>query len=345
MKKQVVLFVSILLCISSCASSKNQENTGSAPYMTQAFPASSIKEVEATTSGGSLTLTGDAGSKATVEMYVSHDNWSADKIKQVLDKNYTIDIKVVSGKLYATAKPKTDFSNWNNQGLSISFKISVPKQVNSDLKTSGGSIQIGNLSGSQTFRTSGGSLSIDNVSGKIDGATSGGSISVTNSKDDIDLKTSGGSITAKNCNGTIKLATSGGSLDLSNLTGNVNAATSGGSIMASNVNGTLVTGTSGGSVKLDGISGNVEATTSGGNMDVKIKSTSDYVKLSNSGNLNLVLPAGKSYNLSVNANNIEASGLQNFHGNMDKKKIEGTIGNGGTKININSSQQVRLSFE
>jgi len=343
MKKLFVLFTGVILSASSCAVySMSQEK---APYMTQSFSASSIKEVEATTSGGSISLTGDADSKATVEVYISHDDWSNEKIKQFLDENYTLDIRVENGKLYAAAKTKTNFFRRNWQGLSISFKISVPKQVNSNLQTSGGSIQISALSGLQTFQTSGGSLSVDNVSGKTSGSTSGGSISVANSKDNIDLKTSGGSITAKDCNGTINLVTSGGSLSLNNLTGTVNATTSGGSIVANNINGTLVTGTSGGSVRLNGISGNVDATTSGGNMDVRIKSASDYVKLSNNGSINLVLPDGKNYNLNMKASRIDVPVIKNFQGSMDNKSINGTIGNGGTEINVRSSQQVRLSFE
>ena len=351
MKKQLVLFVSILLCVSSCATAKNSEskenngNNGNTPYLTREFPASSIKEVEATTSGGSLMLTGDAVSKAVVEVYVSRDNWSNEKIKQVLDDNYTLDIKVVDGKLYAVAKQKKNINNWDSKGLSISFKISVPKQVNSNMQTSGGGIQISNLSGSQDFKTSGGSLMVDNVSGSITGATSGGGISVTNSKDNIDLKTSGGSIIANGCSGTINLATSGGGISLNNLTGKIDAVTSGGSIMANNISGTLTTATSGGSVSLEAISGNLEAKTSGGNMIVKIKSANEYVRLSNSGNLNLVLPAGKNYNLSVKANKIDVSGLQNFSGSQDNSRLEGTIGSGGTEVTVKSSQWVWLSFE
>jgi len=346
MKKLSALFICVLLSATFFAVYANEQDNKT-PLMTQTFSASSIKEVEAATLGGSLTLTGDAGSKATVEVYASRDNWSNDKIKQYLDENYTLDIKVVNGKLYAVAKQKSSFSNWGNQGLSISFKISVPKQVNSNLQTSGGSIQISNLSGSQNFKTSGGSLAIDNVSGSAVGATSGGSISLSNSKDNIDLKTSGGSISAKDCNGTIDLATSGGSLSLNNLSGNINAATSGGSISASNINGTLTTGTSGGSVKLDGISGNVKAGTSGGSMDVKIKSVSDYVKLSNSGSINLTLPAGKGFNLDMKANNIEngMKEMSGFRGEWKKESVEGTINNGGPEINVRSSQRIRLAFE
>jgi len=343
MKKLSVLFVSVLLSANFCmAYADNQEKN---PVMTQTFSASSIKEVEATTSGGSLTLTGDVGSNAIVEVYVSRDNWSEEKIKQTLEENYTIDIKVENGKLYAAAKQKKSFTGWNQQGLSISFKILVPKQVISNLKTSGGSIQISNLSGTQNFKTSGGSLAINNVSGLTVGSTSGGSISVTGSKDVIELKTSGGSITAKNCNGKIDLKTSGGSLSMSNLEGTINASTSGGSVTASDIKGTLKTGTSGGSMRLTDISGNVDATTSGGSMDVKITSVGDFVKLSNSGNISLSLPAGKGYNLNVKANKVESSGLKDFRGNMESTSIQGTVGNGGPEINVKSSQRIRLSFE
>jgi DUF4097 and DUF4098 domain-containing protein YvlB len=88
------------------------------------------------------------------------------------------------------------------KGLSISFKVFVLKNVSTDLSTSGGSINLTNLTGDQKFSTSGGSLHIDNVGGKIDGRTSGGSIHLENSRDDIDLSTSGGSIEASNCNGS-----------------------------------------------------------------------------------------------------------------------------------------------
>jgi len=344
MKKLVVLFVGVLLNAIFFTAFADEQDSKS-PYMTRTFPASSVKEVEASTSGGSITLTGDADSKAVVEVYVSRDDWSTEKIKQMLDEKYIIDIKVESGKLYVSAKQKGSFMNWNDQGLSVSFKISVPKQVNGNLQTSGGSILISNLSGSQNFKTSGGSLAVENVSGNIVGSTSGGSISVSNSKDNIDLRTSGGSINAKDCNGKINLKTSGGSLNLNNLTGDIDAATSGGSVMASNIKGTLKAGTSGGSVKLDGISGNLDAYTSGGGMDVRMTSVSDFVKLSNSGGLSLSLPADKGYNLNIQGNKIETSGMKDFRGNMENSNVEGTVGNGGPQITVRSSQRVRVSFE
>ena len=341
MKKSSLLLVSVLLSANLFSARADEQQKE--PFMTRSFPAASIKSVEATTSGGSITVTGDAGTQAVVEVFINCDKWSNERIKEVLDENYTIDIKVEGGKLYAMAKQKGSI-NWNQQGLSISFKISVPRQVNSELKTSGGSIHIAGLTGSQDFKTSGGSLTVENLSGNINGTTSGGSINVSNSSDNINLKTSGGSITANDCSGKINMRTSGGSIRMSNLDGTIDASTSGGSITANDVNGTLKTGTSGGSVRLNGISGNVEAKTSGGSMDVTMEAVSDFVKLSNSGNTSLTVPAGKGYNLKVKANKIDTSGLKEYRGNIDSRNMEGTIGNGGPEIEIKTSQKANLTF-
>ncbi len=343
MKKVFASLLCMLLCTSFFTVSGNDEQKD--PFLTRTFPASSIREIEASTSGGSIRVNGDATSEAKIEVFVTHNKWSAEEIKKALDENYTLDIKVESGKLYVIAKQKSNLKILSGSSLSISFQISVPNQVNSQVRTSGGSIHMSNMSGSQDFKTSGGSLTAENLSGNILGRTSGGSIKVSGSKDNIDLSTSGGSITANDCNGKIKLGTSGGSLKLNNLNGTIEASTSGGSINANNVTGTLKTGTSGGSVNLGEISGSVDAKTSGGSMTVEMLSVSEYVKLSNSGNLQLTLPEGKGYNLKIKAEKIESSGLKDFRGNQETKKIEGTVGNGGPEIEVKSSQRVSLSFK
>ena len=343
MKKINLLLVSVLLSANLFTARSNEQQR--TPFMTHSFSASSIRAVEAATSGGSITVNGDAGSEAIVEVYVSRENWSAERVKQTIEENYTIDIKVEGGKLYAVAKSKNRIANWNQLGLSISFKISVPKQVASNLSTSGGSIHIAHLTGSQDFKTSGGSLTIEHVSGKIAGTTSGGSITVSNSSDNIDLKTSGGSIKANDCSGKINLKTSGGSVKMDNLSGNIDASTSGGSITANDVNGTLKAGTTGGSVRLNGISGSVDAKTSGGSMTVDMEAVSDYVKLSNSGSTHLSLPSGKGYNLKVRGNKVETSGMKDFRGNIESRSIEGTVGAGGTEIDVRTSQRASLTFK
>jgi len=339
MKKLFVLSISVLLSANLFTIRAND------PYLTRSFPAASIKAVEAATSNGNITVTGDASSEAVVEVFATNRNLSAEKIKQIVDENYSIDIKVEGGKLYAEAKQKIKIANWNQQGVNISFKISVPNRVNSNMSTSNGSIQISNLSGSQDLRTSNGSVKIENVSGKISGTTSNGSITVANSNDDVDLRTSNGSITVKDCNGKFIMKTSNGRVNVSNHSGAISATTSNGSVTASNMKGDLKIGTSNGSVNLNGVSGSVDAKTTNSSINVTMDSVDKYVKLSNSGKIDLTLPVGKGYNLKVRGNRVQATGLQGFSGKADNKSIDGTIGNGGAEIDIRTSQQVNLSFK
>ncbi|MDR2039943.1 MAG: hypothetical protein LBQ60_18635 [Bacteroidales bacterium] len=339
MKRIYIVLISILLSANVSATSDIEQKD---PYLTRTFPASSIKNVEASTAGGSITVDGNASGEAVVDVFVTHSNWSEEKIKDEFEKNHTLELEVKNGKLYVIAKRKgPSFGS----SLSISFRIKVPGNTNCELSTSGGSIRISDLSGTQNFRTSGGSLNIKNLSGTTSGRTSGGSIQVSGSSDKIDLSTSGGSITATDCTGDISLNTSGGSLNLKNLNGKINAATSGGSVTANDITGTLKAGTSGGSMNLKSISGNLDARTSGGSMTVEMSLVSEYVQLSNSGRIEVSLPSGTGYQLKIRGSKIETNNLRNFNGSMETKSLEGTVLDGGPSINVSTSQRVSLSFK
>ena len=236
----LVLFVSGIITIKAQSDKE--------PWLTKSLSSESVQNVKARTSGGSLSVSGVNASSARIEVYIGSNNGnetlSKDEIKSRLE-NYDLDITVNDHKLSAIAKPKDHDLNRNwSRTLSISFKIYVPENSSTDLETSGGSIHLDNLQGTQDFGTSGGSLHIDKVGGKITGRTSGGSIHLSNSKDEIDLSTSGGSITAENSNGNMVLSTSGGSLNLSNLQGTIKATTSGGSVHGNDIKGELAAHTS-----------------------------------------------------------------------------------------------------
>lgn len=203
-------------------------------YINKSFSAAAIKSIEVQTSGGSIHVEGNNGLEALVEVVLNpngNQNRSTKDLKTIFEGEYELELEIKNSNLVAKATRK---NNRGNNPLSVSFRISVPTKMDTDLKTSGGSIAISNLDGNLSFATSGGSLSIKNVKGNIDG------------------KTSGGSISASNASGTVNLGTSGGSIQLSGLEGEVNARTSGGSISASfdKVTGPIDLSTSGGSVKI-----------------------------------------------------------------------------------------------
>jgi len=343
--KKYILFLSLVAVTAAVKAQFDKE-----PYITKSLANQSIQNVKVETSGGSINVGGVNPSEAKIEVYISGNNGignlSKDEIQKRLEENYELKISVDGNTVNAIARQKHDNINWK-RSLNISFKIYVPKSVATDLSTSGGSINLNNLSGTQKFRTSGGSLHVDNVMGKIDGGTSGGSIHLSNSGDDIDLRTSGGSIEAKNCNGKIELSTSGGSLNLSDLNGTIEASTSGGHIEADNIKGEFTSSTSGGSIRMTNIAASLETSTSGGSINVEISSLGKYVKVSNSGgDINLSLPANKGLDLDLHGNKVKVSPMNNFSGDTDDNSITGKMNGGGTQIIARAgSGHVNLSFK
>jgi hypothetical protein len=343
MKKHLIFSLLVFAALAG------QSQSGT-PYMTKSLSNESIKDVDARTQGGSISVSGGSTTDARIEVYITsnngRDNLSKEEIQKRLNEDYEFSVTASGGKLTAISKVKHNDMNWK-RALSISYKIFVPQNVSTDLSTSGGSISLSNLSGTQDFRTSGGSLTVDKVSGKINGGTSGGSIEVSDSKDDMDLHTSGGSVKATNCTGKIKLSTSGGSLRLKDLSGNIRATTSGGSVDGDRIDGELSAHTSGGNVDLREMTCSLDASTSGGNINVDMKELRDYVKISNSsGHVDLEVPKNKGLDLRLNASKIKTDPLSNFSGSMEENQLHGKLNGGGVPITVDAgSGRISLTFK
>ena len=344
MRKYLLTLAIIALAVVANAQSKAEKE----PYLTRSLSADAIKNVEAKTSGGSISVTGVAPSEARIEVYVSGNNnqqLSKEEIRQRLDELYSLHISVAGNKLTATSRAKEKIRDWKS-ALNIAYKIYVPQAISTDLATSGGSIHLTNLAGAQFFSTSGGSLHLKTISGKMEGRTSGGSIQLEDSRDDIDLQTSGGSIHAKNSSGNIRLQTSGGSLDLEQLKGTIKASTSGGSVNGNNIEGELVAHTSGGNVKLSDMMSSLETSTSGGNISVSFTKMGKYVKVNNpAGNVSITLPAGNGLDLDLSGD-ISNTSFSNFSGKIDDNEVRGKLNGGGIPVTVHAgSGKIRLDIK
>ena len=208
------VFVSILfsLCLSLHVHAQRSE-----PISIWNFDArvtSSIKMVHVNMVSEDITITGQTDEKATVELSVSGNSpdirrrrWSDGEIKQELERSFTIIVKVEEGKLFVEAKQKA-----SRPLFGLTFKITVPKQVNSDLRTTNGDINISNLSGSHDFITTNGDVKVEHISGSVTG------------------RTTNGDITAKNSDGKISLTTTNGDINISNLSGDISTKTTNGRV-------------------------------------------------------------------------------------------------------------------
>src|SRR5215467_63568 len=164
MKKYLLFFGLVALQFSINA----QVKSGQEPFMTKSLT-NDIKDVEVETSGGSISVSG-VTTNPHIEVYINSNNnkeLTKEEIQQRLNDKYTLDVSVANNKVTAIARVKGKMTDWK-KALNISFKVFVPKNVSTDLSTSGGSISLNNLSGKLKFSTSGGSLDLDGLSGTVD---------------------------------------------------------------------------------------------------------------------------------------------------------------------------------
>lgn len=169
---------------------------------------------------------------------------------------------------------------WSNSD--VEFEISIPKEFDTDLHTSGGNIEISDfLKGKIKGSTSGGEIKLSSVAGTVDMSTSGGNVRVGDIQGDGDLRTSGGDIILGNVNGELDISTSGGNIEVKSVGKSLRAGTSGGDITIGDVGGEANVSTSGGNIEMGKVSGRATMHTSGG--DVSLKGASGTVKASTSG--------------------------------------------------------------
>ncbi|MBT4054124.1 MAG: DUF4097 family beta strand repeat protein [Candidatus Marinimicrobia bacterium] len=168
------------------------------------------------------------------------------------------------------------------RGVHTEFELKLPMNINLNLKTTGGDIDVTDIRGESVLRTSGGDLDLENLMGRIEAHTSGGDIDVSRVEGLIRVHTSGGDIEIVNSDGLFNASTSGGDLEFLHLTGNIDAQTSGGSITLENIESESVEcRTSGGDIRAEDISANFTGRTSGGQID--LESIKGHVNVTTSG--------------------------------------------------------------
>ena len=301
----------------ACSFSANGNDT---PSIMKTFKIKDAGELVVKTSGGSIKVEGSNSGEVEVNAYVRKNGTlvkpESKELEEIL-KGFDLLIEKQGNSVHAIVRRVEQGMPWKR--VSISFHVKTPKEISCDLKTSGGSINIAQLEGSQMLKTSGGSLKINNVNGRVDGRTSGGSIKVNNQQGPADLHTSGGSISVSNSDGDVIARTSGGSIRLENIAGSMNASTSGGSI------------------KINGTADKVKASTSGGGINVNVSELSEALELRTSGgSINASIPDNLGLDLDLRAGRVNAP-VKNFTGEAKKNRVSGSMNGGGIPVTMTTS--------
>lgn len=312
-KVALALSVSLLLTLimmSSALALTTDAPSQDEPYRVESFEISTPGELEVQTSGGHITVEGSSTNSVRVEMYVRKNGRNL--LPEDIDlEDWEIDISQSGDKVKAIAKhPAKSWRLFGKNNLSISFVVYTPREMSTDLNTSGGHIDLRGLEGNQDIATSGGHLDLSNIKGSVEARTSGGHIDIADIQGDVEARTSGGHIDVKNSEGNLKVRTSGGHIDLASVSGSIEASTSGGQIAAD----------------LNTVGEFVELKTSGGNVDIS-------------------LPGNMGYDLKLKGSYVRTS-LQNFSGEVEHDEVYGKLNGGGPMISARTSGgTVSISFK
>ncbi|MEJ1971012.1 MAG: DUF4097 family beta strand repeat-containing protein [Lacunisphaera sp.] len=265
--------------------------------------------LKASTQGGDITIqTSDSPQVHIVakEVVRASTEQEADEILAKL----ILTFEQTGGDVTAEAKYEkrgagTWFGSW--PPVSVSFVITVPKNFNLNLNTSGGDIAVASVAGNVRARTSGGDLKFARVDGDIDAGTSGGNVVLQEGTARAKLSTSGGDIKVDRAGGPTEVSTSGGDITLNSVAQLISASTSGGNIRA------VITEP----LKQDTVLG-----TSGGQVDVKV-----------------VKGAGFQLDASTSGGDVNAAGLTITieKGGSGKSRLVGSVNGGGPRLKLRSS--------
>src|SRR5579862_8319771 len=147
MKKYLFLLLFANFCLAVSAQNKSEK----VPYLTKSFSGEYVSSVTAETSGGNISVSGVGQADTRAEVFISQNgnkskSLSADELKAKVEEDYNLDVSAKDGKLTVTAKSKHRINDWK-KALNFSFKIYVPKNVSTNLETSGGNIELAGISG------------------------------------------------------------------------------------------------------------------------------------------------------------------------------------------------------
>lgn len=174
-------------------------------------------------------------------------------------------------------------SPWGSHKCDVDLEVRVPANFDLYLKTTGGSLNIENVTGVLRGKTNGGSLSLGFLKGDINFKTNGGSVDCEGLTGKVDIITNGGSITCVSSEIDGRIHTNGGRISMHNVSGDVDCTTNGGRVIFDNDN-TFKPGnkskvvkirTKGGDIDVDRAPMGADVKTNGG--DISIDSANEFV--------------------------------------------------------------------
>lgn len=302
MKNNPMFVILLFLLTIAGPVSAFQEN--GKPYQSKTFTVNAPGNLEVTTSGSSVKVSGNSGNDVVIDMFVKYrDKQVSAKDSEVeeLLKDFELEFTQTGNKISIISKQKGNWDWKSKNRIDLSFHVSVPFQMSTFVKSSGGS------------------FSMTEIEGEHEIHTSGGSVKISDSKGELMTKSSGGSFQLNGFNGNANIQTSGGSIKISQLTGDLDISSAGGSVALEEIDGGILVNSSGGSIK---------AQMSSLEKEMILKSSG--------GSITAIVPEGTGLDLDLRGGRVKSS-LSNFSGEIKDDRVLGTLNGGGIPVKMESS--------
>lgn len=207
------------------------------------------------------------------------------------------------------------------RGNPVRFEIEVPTKTRVTVDTSGGAIRVAALQGNAKLETSGGGIDVRDLTGELDAHTSGGAITLSHVKGRCRVDTSGGGIRAEEIDGAMEAETSGGSIRFDGVSGDIHAHSSGGGISMSEAGGRVEADTSGGSVAVAFKRANAR----GGSI------------ASSGGGVTVSVDPAVGLSIDASGNSVHADIPLTVRGEISRRHLQGLLGGGGETLRLRTS--------
>lgn len=314
MKTSLLLLLTTALSLSAQTEEHLEKN----------FAVSSNGQLMVDVGMGSINVTTHASNEIIVSVYRKITRRSKAEEEEFL-RDHPVSFSQDGNTLTIHSRNQGNNSGWwfGSNRTEAKYTITVPAAFQARLKTSGGSIEVSDVTGEVTTNTSGGGLKFFRVHGPIDGHTSGGSI------------------WAEDCEGSLKIQTSGGGIMVKGGSGTLDGETSGGSVSVKDFCGPTRVETSGGGITLENIAGRIDGSTSGGSITARFPvPVTEEVKLETSGgSVTVHVSENSSFNLdaSTSAGNVSSDLPVTVVGKISRNHLKGTVNGGGKLLYLRSS--------
>ena len=175
-----------------CDQRSNSERVAHCQVREATIAAPGRLEVSAAPNGG-IQVAGSSRSDVHVTARVQSWAESAAEAQQLAQE---VEIETSGGRIRATGPRRNGV---RNQGWSVSFVVATPRQVDLDLETVNGGIDVVNVSGDLTLETTNGGIHLEEVGGDVHAETTNGGVEVRLAGDrwagdGLELETTNGSI-------------------------------------------------------------------------------------------------------------------------------------------------------